>query len=390
MQRNTLLILILFALNFVRYGMVFPLVPLLANDLGTSPAVIGLIVGSFGMLSFFLSIPIGGFTDRVGVKRVLALGVICNILSALLLIRADHVLTLAVSQIVGGLAFQLHIVSGQTFIASIDSPLRRESGFGYLTFSAALGQTLGPLLGGVIATRFGYQGAFFAVLLVSIPGLMIIGFREPERSLVPDRYSLRRDLRHAAVILSDSRMLVVLAITFVVIFSVSLRASFLPVLLLLRGSSEAVVGLLISLFAGTSTLIRLFVGRLLKNFSRRALIGFSALTVAAGVGLIPMLPSLLTVALSLCIFGMGFGLFQPLTMVMVADLTDPRHSGLSMGIRFMAMTLATILGPFLMGLLVGNFGLPSAFYVSALFVITTGVYILTWKSELLPVRREQI
>jgi MFS family permease len=111
-------------------------------------------------------------------------------------------------------------------------------------------------------------------------------------------------------------------------------------------------------------------------------------TVALGVGLIPMLPSVFTVALALCTFGFGFGLAQPLSMVMVADLADPRHSGLSMGVRFMAITLAGILGPVLLGVVVEGLGLHAAFYVSALFVIMTGSYILSWKSQLLPGRRE--
>jgi MFS family permease len=388
MNRNMLLILVVFTLNFVRYGMLFPLVPLLAHDLGASPSVIGVVVGAFGLLSFFLSIPVGGVTDRIGVKRSLALGVLCNILSALLLVRADHVLTLMASQALGGLGFQLHIVSSQAFIASLDSPLRRESGFGFLTFSGAFGQSLGPVLGGVLASRFGYPEAFFAALLVSTFGLMIMGFREPDGRRAPGPYSLRRDLRHAGTLLSNSGMLAILAFSFVIIFTVSLRMSFLPVLLLQRGSSEALVGLLISLFAATSTLIRLFIGRLLQSFSRRGLMALAISTVALGVGLIPMLPSVFTVALALCTFGFGFGLAQPLSMVMVADLADPRHSGLSMGVRFMAITLAGILGPVLLVVVVEGLGLHAAFYVSALFVIMTGSYILSWKSQLLPGRRE--
>jgi predicted MFS family arabinose efflux permease len=390
MNRNRLLILAVFTLNFTRYGMVFPLVPLLAHDLGASPAMIGAIVGAFGVLSFFLSIPIGGFTDRVGVKRALVLGVLCNIVSALLLVRAGHALTIMASQVAGGLGFQLHIVSSQAFIASLDSPLQRESEFGYLTFSAAFGQSLGPVLGGVMASRFGYHGAFLAVLLVSTLGLMIMGFRGPRGPRAPGPYSLRRDLRHAGTLLSNSAMLAVLAFTFVVMFTVSLRTSFLPVLLLQRGSSKALVGLLISLLAGTSTLIRLFIGRLLQRFSRSAMLALAISTVALGIGLIPMLSSVFSVALALCTFGLGFGITQPLSMVMVADLTDPRHSGLSMGIRFMAITLANILGPVLLGVVVEGFGLNAPFYVSALLVIMTGSFILSWKSQLLPGRREAL
>jgi MFS family permease len=59
-----------------------------------------------------------------------------------------------------------------------------------------------------------------------------------------------------------------------------------------------------------------------------------------------------------------------------------------MGIRFMAITLANILGPVLLGVVVEGFGLHAAFYVSALLVIMTGGYILSCKSQLLPGRRE--
>ncbi|EFK07513.1 conserved hypothetical protein [delta proteobacterium NaphS2] len=70
------------------------------------------------------------------------------------------------------------------------------------------------------------------------------------------------------------------------------------------------------------------------------------------VGLIPGVSSFFTTALALCLFGLGFGLTQPLSMVMVADLSDPEHPGLSMGIRFTVISLANLLGPVLLGFLV--------------------------------------
>jgi MFS family permease len=219
---------------------------------------------------------------------------------------------------------------------------------------------------------------------------MVMGLIDKRETRAQGKYSLGRDLRHAGTLLSHSGMLAILSFTFVIIFTVSLRTSFLPVLLLLRGSSEALVGLLISLFAGASTLIRLFIGRLLQRYSRRVLLALTIFTVALSVGLIPKLSSVVTVALALCSFGIGFGLAQPLSMVMVADLADPQHSGLTMGTRFMAITLGNILGPALMGVAVEGFGLHAAFYLSSLLVFMTGIYILFWKSELLPGRREAL
>jgi MFS family permease len=117
------------------------------------------------------------------------------------------------------------------------------------------------------------------------------------------------------------------------------------------------------------------------------MMAFSVLAVALGVGLIPWLSSFFTTALALSLFGLGFGLTQPLSMVMVADLSDPEHPGLSMGIRFTVIALANLLGPVLLGFLVEGVGLNSPFYVSAFLVLAIGAYILKWKPGLLPGRR---
>ena len=43
---------------------------------------------------------------------------------------------------------------------------------------------------------------------------------------------------------------------------------------------------------------------------------------------------------------------QPLSMVMIADLTDPVQSGLAMGRRFTAIMLAGLLSPIFLGLII--------------------------------------
>jgi dipeptide/tripeptide permease len=107
-----------------------------------------------------------------------------------------------------------------------------------------------------------------------------------------------------------------------------------------------------------------------------------------GIALIPMLSSWSTTALASCLFGLGFGLTQPLSMVMVADLSDPERPGLMMRIRFMVITLTYLLGPVLLGCLMKGAGLNAPFYASAFLVLAIGAYILAWKPGLLPERRE--
>ena len=88
------------------------------------------------------------------------------------------------------------------------------------------------------------------------------------------------------------------------------------------------------------------------------------------------------------IFGLGFGMTQPLSMVMVADLTSPDQSGLAMGLRFTAIMIAGLLSPILLGLIIEASGLAPAFYVAALVVFLTGIRMFILQPDLIPGRRQ--
>ena len=122
-------------------------------------------------------------------------------------------------------------------------------------------------------------------------------------------------------------------------------------------------------------------------FDRNKVTAFSMLAVIAGVGLIPVMLSKVGYAVVLAVLGLGFGLTQPLSMVMTADLTDPSLSGLTMGLRFTAIMLGDLLSPILLGFVVGAFGLAVAFYVAAAVVALAGVHMFVLQPHLLPARR---
>jgi MFS family permease len=388
------LILIVLILHFTRHGIIYPFVPLLAEAMGASLSTIGFTVGAFSLIAVFLSVPLGGLVDRFGVKRLLLFGVGCNILNAFILIRADTVSKLIIAQMIAGLAFLLLVVASQAYFSRLSDPSQREKGFGWLGFGASAGQSVGPILGGFLVDRFDYQAAFWVVLVLSSMGLALVGLkRTRESNPTKLSYNLVQDTRQARALAMDPSVLMILVLlmvlvfTFAIIFAVNLRSSFLPVFLRAEGLTEASVGLLISVFAVTSTSIRLIFGKLVQLFDRKKIIAVSMLAVALGAGLIPSMFSPVSFAVILAVFGLGFGMTQPLSMVMIADLTDPSQSGLAMGLRFTALMVASLLSPIFLGFLVGTFGLTSAFYVAAVVVTLCGIRMLIVRPELIPTRR---
>ncbi len=383
------LILIAITLHFTRYGIIFPFIPLLAGNMGAGPSTIGFIVGAFNLIAVFLSIPLGGLVDRFGVKRLLLFGVGCNIANALILLHTDTIARLIAAQIVAGVGFLLHVVASQAYISKLSEASRREKGFGWLSFGAAAGTGIGPILGGILVARFGYTAAFWVVLALSAAGLILLGFKDSRESrATKSAYNPIQDARQAGALLMDSKVLMILIFTFAIIFAASLRSSFLPVLLRDEGLTEVTVGLLISVFAVMSTSVRIIFGKLLELFNRRKILLASMLAIIIAVALLPWTTSVAGFGLLISIFGLGFGMTQPLSMVMVADLTNPDQSGLAMGLRFTAIMIAGLLGPIVLGLIIEASGLAPAFYVAALVVVLTGIRMLILRPDLIPDRRQ--
>lgn len=383
------LILIAFCFHFTRHGIIFPFIPLMAEKMGAGPTAIGFIVGAFSLIAVFLSIPLGGLVDRFGVKRLLLLGVVCNIVNAAILLQTETVAMLIVAQLIAGIAFLLHVVASQAFISRLPDASRRERGFGWLSFGAAAGQGVGPIVGGILVDRFDYPAAFWVVLVLSSAGLILLGLKN-SREAAPTRssYNPAQDARQAGVLAVDPKVMMILVFTFAIIFAANLRASFLPVLLRAEGLAEFTVGILISVFAIMSTSIRLIFGKLLAVFDRKKILAVSMLAIIAAVALIPSMGSVAGFTILISVFGLGFGVTQPLSMVMIADLTNPDQSGLAMGLRFTAIMVAGLLSPIFLGLIIETFGLAPAFYVAALIVVLTGIRMFLIRPDLIPARRE--
>jgi predicted MFS family arabinose efflux permease len=383
-------ILIVFGLHFIRFGIIFPIIPLVAHDVGASAVMIGFVVSAFSMLGCLLGIPIGGLTDRLGVKHILAIGVTINLLSSIILVCSHNLLGLTVSQLLGGVGFVFHPVAAQTYISRLNQVRQREMGFSFLALTASIGQATGPPLGGFLLSVWGLQSAFATALgIAALACVALLGVEkdQPPQSVSP--YRIRESYRQTRQLLVNPQRVAVLIFTFVITFTASLRTSFLPVLLDSRGFSESRIGMLIGLFGLAVLSIRLFAGHILGLLQRRHLIAMVSLAIFSSITLIPFSTTLNGIMPCIIVFGFGFGLFQPLSMVMISDLAAADISGINMGLRITVLMLATIMGPLTMGIIVHYTNLSGAFFATAGLVLITATYILVIKPELLPVRREE-
>ncbi|ACV68067.1 MFS transporter [Desulfohalobium retbaense] len=372
MTARTLAVLAaLYFFHFFRHGMVLPLVPLYASEMGASSAFVGVIVSGFNLLSLCLALYVGRVADKVAVRTMLLVAAAGNIVYSLLLLVAQGPWGIFVAQLSGGLGFLFLIVSSQAAVSQIPQQGKRERGFGLLSFAAALGQGTGPVVGGWIVSVAGYTTVFILAVGLALTGLSAIWVRH-EKTGTPGQIP---QWREAGTLLKDKRFLGVLLFTLSILFAVSLRGSFLPLLLRQKGFSPGLIGAYLSLFAVAMTVVRVWVGRLMGATSRPFLVAIALVLITIPVALMPLVHNQWGVAGALVVFGLGFGISQPLSMVMVSDLSHSENSGLAMGLRFTTITAATFSSPLILGAVAEIAGLSAAFVVPTLLLLTTAVVL---------------
>ncbi len=356
--------------------MVFPLLPLYAESLGCTAFQIGMVVSSFSVLSMFLAIPIGKLLDKKSAKWTFFWGVLCNITYSVLLLLSGSLWALMLAQVLGGMGFLILIVSSQAYISGFSDKRYMEKSFGYLSFAAALGQTVGPYLGGKIITNFNFAYMFGLAVIFAILGLWILKLQEVKSEIEPEPEDTSKEKIKLGAYLADLPMLGILLFTFVIVFSISLRSSFIPVLFKSHGLTEDSLGFLLSLFALFMTLIRLGMSRLLHRCSRAFLLYTAFACVFIGISVLPHFSGMVVLAGAMIVMGIGFGISQPLSMVMVSDRSAGKSSGTAMGLRFTTITLATFLSPLISGFLVDSLGLETAFYLPPVLITMAVGFIL--------------
>jgi DHA1 family tetracycline resistance protein-like MFS transporter len=87
------------------------------------------------------------------------------------------------------------------------------------------------------------------------------------------------------------------------------------------------------------------IGRLVKSFGERRLIGASLLVVAVSLVLMPLANSLPTMLAALAVFAIGSGINRAPTMGLISQLSPADEQGTTLGIAQSAGTLARVLGP---------------------------------------------
>ena len=159
------------ALYGVQFGMLVPLVPLYRLWLGYNTAWPGAVISAQGAFQFLLPLFAGAVSDRFGERVVLRAGLVALLVSALVFVTSEAVWALIGAQLFIGAGRAVYNPAAQSYATRI-SETDRARVIGRYRAAEALGQGVGPLLGGVLAFAVDFDAAFAVVAAGSAAALV--------------------------------------------------------------------------------------------------------------------------------------------------------------------------------------------------------------------------
>lgn len=382
---------ILFAVMFlvmVGFGIIIPVLPFFAEQLGATPAQLGWLMAVYSLMQFIFAPMWGGISDRIGRKPVMLIGIAGLSLSFFLFAVSTQLWMLFAARILAGFLSSANMPTTMAYVADVTTPENRGKGMGIIGAAVGLGFIFGPAIGGIFSKTSLSTPFFIAGTVSAITFLFVLFFLK--ESLPPEKRTVRtpgtKESRWKAFSGPTS---VLYILQFFVSFSLAgLEATFAYFAFTRAGIDTTNLGYIFMIMGLAGAIVQGgLVGRLTKKFGEGAVIQMGLVVSAIGFGLILLTNSFVTAAIFLTIFGLGNGVIRPSVSALITKRTEVGQ-GSATGLLSSFDSLGRIAGPPIGGALYSmQIGLPyiSGLIVSAIAFILYRFYMRKEQKTSLPV-----
>ena len=353
-----------------------PMMTYRALELDATASTIGFIAAIYALFPVLLALTFGRMVGRVGEGRFVIFGTFFIGVSAAILLFADSLTILAIGAALSGLAHLACMVGGQTMVALKSPTDKYEEHFGRYTFSASLGQMLGPILATLVAGSTGVipksTSAAFALALALSALAMVpaISWRNDAPTVVA-RKEETGTLRAASNLLQKPGMFAAVFMSLAISSTADILVVFLPLYGNENQFSAFSIGVIISIRAATSMASRYFLGRLSARYSTKQLLVTSNAISVVACAAMAFAPNPLVLGAIVFVAGFSLGVGQPLTMSLISQLTVPEERALAVSTRLTGNRLGQFVIPAGAGLLAAGSGTSAVFIGLSVLVAST-------------------
>ena len=402
MKRSPLFILLLTVLlDLIGFGIVLPLLPTYAKDLGANPFMIGLIAAIFSIMQFIFSPLWGKLSDKIGRRPVMLISIFITAVSYLVFAQAATLPLLIFARGLSGIG-SANIAAAQAYITDVTDSKSRSGAMGMIGAAFGIGFIIGPLVGGVLKHNYGIQTVgYVSSALITLDFILAIfllpesnknaqkiafGFlkkklanNEPRRSVFLFLGQKTKEYGEGLTLVFSSRPLALLMIANYIYTFAIVNTQIASILLWKEYfmATDEQIGYLFAYVGVWSVVVQGgLIRTLIKQLGEHKLFLWGHIFTFVGVFFVPFAPKseLFTVGLFiLFFFAVGTSLVAPINLSMISLYSYKQQQGQILGLSQSVNSFARIMGPFFGSILYGmNFHAP---YIVAGILTVAGALI---------------
>ncbi|MFH2092599.1 MAG: MFS transporter [Pseudomonadota bacterium] len=359
-------------------GIVVPLLPVYANDLGATGLYVGMIFGAFSISRTILLPVFGRLSDYRGRKPFIVAGLLAYTLISIAFIFFENIESLIILRFIQGAASAMIMPVVQAYIGEI-TPVGSEGyAMGLFNLSMFLSLSLGPLMGGVIKDIWSLDAAFGCMGVFSAAGLLLCFFFLP--SVIKENINkVQTDPMPWSNLVKDKTLILIFLFRYAYTFCIGVIWCFMPVYADTQFSlSGSLTGVLVMLGVFVSGLLQLPMGYLADRVDKKKMVLYGGLFSSIGMVLPFYAVGFSDLMVAVSVFGIGGGIAMPAIMGWAVIMGDKKKAmGSVMSIMTVAHSLGMFSGSMVAGLTMDYLSLKFAFPCGTLVMgLATLVFLI--------------
>jgi MFS family permease len=356
--------------NITGVGIVVPLLPVYAKDLGASGFYIAMIFGVFSLSRTFLLPLFGKLSDKNGRKPFIVTGLFFYFLVSIAFIFTDTISGLIIIRFLHGGASAMLMPVIQAYIGDITKEGKEGITMGLFNISMFTSLSIGPLLGGFINEKFSLDAAFFSMGSFALTAFLLALIFLPKVSDENPENKAYKPYRLRTVV-KNSFFLGLVSFRFVYTTCIGIIWCFIPVYASETfNMSSGLIGILVMSGVFTSGIMHAPIGYISDKTDKKLLVAAGGLICALGLYLTGKGTDFYSLLGAIIIFGIGGGISMPAIMgLAVIHGKASSAMGGVMSLLTVAHSLGMLAGSLTAGIIMDFTGLKTAFPTGAVIVI---------------------
>jgi MFS family permease len=377
-KRATASLASVYALRMLGLFMILPVLPLFAEQLeGSTPTLIGLAMGIYGLPQVLLQIPFGLLSDKFGRKKIILIGLLLFFIGSVIASLSSTIYGVLVGRAFQGAGAVSAVV--MALVADLTQEVHRTKAMAVIGASIGLSFGVGMVLGPVISHVGGVQMVFAATAVLTVLAMLSVLYVVPN----PQKSKLHRDaefvpaqamsaLKNPDLLRLDYGIFVqhlLLMAVFVVIPSLMRQAG------LIAGHEWMVY---LPIFATSMAAMIPFIILAEKKRKMKAVfLGAVATLALSTIGLSLLHDNLTSIIALLWLFFCGFNLLEATLPSLISKTAPADLKGTAMGAYSSCQFMGLFLGGALGGWINEHYGVTAVFLFCGLAALSWFAVSLT-------------